>query len=179
MMVQIRRHRAAGLSATDAARRSIREVGLACWLTSLTTAIGFGSLALAHHETVREFGYCCVIGVLLTFVAVITVIPLACASPLGKRVHSGHGRNWIDKNLEQIASVIDYVLNHARAVGWIALTASQQVNIDQFAQRVVSLAEYRKQLHQYLSKKMDACAPNLAALVGDQVGARLISHAGR
>ncbi len=50
MMVQIRRHRASGMSATDAARRSIREVGLACWLTSLTTAIGFGSLALAHHE---------------------------------------------------------------------------------------------------------------------------------
>ena len=110
MMVQIRRHRATGMSAADAARLSIREVGLACWLTSLTTAIGFGSLALAHHEIVREFGYCCVIGVLLTFVSVITIIPLACASPLGRRVHTGHGRNLVDQNLERIAGVIDFVL---------------------------------------------------------------------
>ncbi len=116
MMVQIRRHRALGLSAPEAARQSIREVGLACWLTSLTTAIGFGSLALAHHEVVREFGYCCVIGVLTTFVAVITIIPLACASPLGKRVHTGYGRNLVDKNLSRISVVIDFVLAHSKAV---------------------------------------------------------------
>lgn len=116
MMVQIRRHRAAGLSATDAARLSIREVGKACWLTSLTTAIGFGSLALAHHEMVREFGYCCVIGVLTTFVSVITIIPLACASPLGRRVHAGYGRNLIDKNLERISVVIDFVLAHSKGI---------------------------------------------------------------
>ncbi|MFK8112779.1 MAG: RND family transporter [Rubripirellula sp.] len=114
MMVQIRRHRAEGMSATDAARVSIREVGLACWLTSLTTAIGFGSLSLAHHETVREFGYCCVIGVLMTFVSVITIIPLACASPLGRRVHSGYGKNLIDKNLSRISVVIDFVLARSR-----------------------------------------------------------------
>ena len=124
MMVQIRRHRAAGMSASDAARRSIREVGLACWLTSLTTAIGFGSLAFAHHEMVREFGYCCVIGVLMTFISVITIIPLACASPLGRKVHSGYGTNLIDKNLNRISGLIDFVLDHSRilSVTSIALT---------------------------------------------------------
>ncbi len=121
MMVQIRRNRAQGMSATEAARLSIRQVGLACWLTSLTTAIGFGSLALAHHEVVREFGYCCVIGVLLTFVSVITIIPLACASPLGRRVHSGYGRNLIDQNLERIAGIIDFVLNRSRAISGVAI----------------------------------------------------------
>ncbi len=124
MMVQIRRHRAAGLPATDAARRSIREVGLACWLTSLTTAIGFGSLVMARHEVVREFGYCCVIGVLLTFLSVITIIPLACSSPLGRRVHWGFGRNLVDKNLERIAGVIDFVLARAVPIGWIAIAAT-------------------------------------------------------
>jgi len=52
------------------------------------------------------------------------------------------------------------------------------VNIEQFAHRVVNLAIFRRELHDYLLKKMSACAPNLAALVGEQVGARLISHAG-
>lgn len=129
MMVQIRRHRAAGLSAADAARQSIREVGLACWLTSLTTAIGFGSLAMARHEVVREFGYCCVIGVLLTFVSVITIIPLACASPLGRRVHSGYGRNLVDKNLSRISVVIDFVLSHSRSFCVIAIVTTVLLGI--------------------------------------------------
>merc|ERR1711976_1075886 len=52
------------------------------------------------------------------------------------------------------------------------------VNIERFAGRVTALAEYRKGLHEYLKEKMSQCAPGLSALIGEQVGARLISHAG-
>ena len=52
------------------------------------------------------------------------------------------------------------------------------INIETFARRVISLAEYRLQLHTYLLDKMHAIAPNLSALIGETVGARLISHAG-
>ena len=75
LMVEIRRQSAAGLNGRDAARAAIDKVGLACFLTSLTTAIGFGSLMLAHHEIVQEFGLSCVLGVVLLFLAVIAVIP--------------------------------------------------------------------------------------------------------
>merc|ERR1719183_2040631 len=51
-------------------------------------------------------------------------------------------------------------------------------NIDHFAGEVVSLATMRKTLHDYLKAKMDLVAPNLAALIGEIIGARLISHAG-
>jgi len=112
------------MSARDAARQSIREVGLACWLTSLTTAIGFGSLSLAHHEIVREFGYCCTIGVLMTFISVITIIPLACATRLGKNVHHGYGKNLVDQNLSKISVLIDYVLRHAKTISVIAVAVT-------------------------------------------------------
>lgn len=52
------------------------------------------------------------------------------------------------------------------------------INIERFAKRVVALSEYRKQLAEYLRSKMDSVAPNLATLIGEVVGARLISHAG-
>jgi nucleolar protein 56 len=52
------------------------------------------------------------------------------------------------------------------------------INIKHFAARVRELTEYRKSLHTYLTNKMNLCAPNLSALIGEQVGARLISHAG-
>lgn len=52
------------------------------------------------------------------------------------------------------------------------------LNIESFAKRVISLAEYRHQLHAYLLSKMHVVAPNLSSLIGEVVGARLISHAG-
>merc|ERR1712025_842667 len=44
--------------------------------------------------------------------------------------------------------------------------------------RVIALADYRKMVSTYLQDKMASVAPNLATLIGDTVGARLISHAG-
>ena len=111
LMVHIRKLRAAGMSTQEAARNGLHEVGLACALTSLTTAVGFGSLAFAaSHEVVQEFGTCCVIGVLMTFVSVLLTIPLLCSSRLGSRVHHGLEKSLIDKNLGRISVVVDYVL---------------------------------------------------------------------
>merc|ERR1712190_531223 len=47
-----------------------------------------------------------------------------------------------------------------------------------FATRVIALADYRKMVSTYLQDKMASVAPNLATLIGETVGARLISHAG-
>ncbi|XP_010248928.1 PREDICTED: nucleolar protein 56-like [Nelumbo nucifera] len=52
------------------------------------------------------------------------------------------------------------------------------INVQQFAQRVMDLSEYRKKLYEYLVTKMNDIAPNLASLIGEVVAARLISHAG-
>ncbi|KAJ5181483.1 hypothetical protein N7449_011630 [Penicillium cf. viridicatum] len=51
-------------------------------------------------------------------------------------------------------------------------------NIQALAEQVVGFYDYRSQLASYLTSRMNAIAPNLTALVGDLVGARLIAHAG-
>lgn len=43
------------------------------------------------------------------------------------------------------------------------------INIESFAVRVINLADYRKKLHTYLVSKMSQVAPNLSALIGEQV----------
>ncbi len=70
------------------------------------------------------------------------------------------------------------VLEAARASMGQDISPMDLINIETFAARVISLAEYRKTLGVYLGDKMTAVAPNLAALIGDSVGARLIAHAG-
>ncbi|CAL1412377.1 unnamed protein product [Linum trigynum] len=49
-------------------------------------------------------------------------------------------------------------------------------NIMELCNRALSLAEYRPQLYDYLKSRMNAVAPNLTALVGELVGARLIAQ---
>ncbi|EPS70798.1 hypothetical protein M569_03961, partial [Genlisea aurea] len=51
-------------------------------------------------------------------------------------------------------------------------------NIRGLCDQVLSLAEYRAQLHDYLKARMNTIAPNLTAIVGELVGARLIAHGG-
>ena len=52
------------------------------------------------------------------------------------------------------------------------------INIKHLCQQVCEIQEYRGQLYEYLKNRMMAIAPNLTILVGELVGARLISHAG-
>ncbi|XP_031287809.1 probable nucleolar protein 5-2 [Pistacia vera] len=52
------------------------------------------------------------------------------------------------------------------------------INIKELCDQVLSLAEYRAQLYDYLKSRMNTVAPNLTALVGELVGARLIAHGG-
>ena len=66
----------------------------------------------------------------------------------------------------------------ARTSMGMEITELDLKNIARFAQRIVSLTDYRNLLHDYIKDRMAACAPSLTALVGEQVGARLISHAG-
>ncbi|TNY20918.1 nucleolar protein 58 [Rhodotorula diobovata] len=51
-------------------------------------------------------------------------------------------------------------------------------HIHLLADQVISITQYRTELYEYLRNRMAAIAPNLTALVGELVGARLIAHAG-
>ncbi|XP_037268482.2 nop5 ribonucleoprotein [Rhipicephalus microplus] len=51
-------------------------------------------------------------------------------------------------------------------------------NILHLCREITEMSSYRAQLFEYLKNRMMAVAPNLTVLVGELVGARLISHAG-
>ena len=90
LMVRIRHEKAGGGTRLDAAAESVRHLGLACALTSVTTAVGFGSLLLAQSEVIQDFGRACAIGVVCVFIAVIMLIPLLSASWIGRNLERGY-----------------------------------------------------------------------------------------
>ncbi|KAI7795878.1 nucleolar protein 56 [Triplophysa rosa] len=70
------------------------------------------------------------------------------------------------------------ILDASRSSMGMDISPIDLINIESFSSRVVSLSNYRQELQEYLRSKMGQVAPNLAALIGEVVGARLISHAG-
>ncbi|KAL8732174.1 MAG: hypothetical protein Q9166_002921 [cf. Caloplaca sp. 2 TL-2023] len=76
------------------------------------------------------------------------------------------------------AEVAQNIIDAAKVSMGQDISDNDMENVTNFASKVVKLADYRKTLHNYLVAKMGVVAPNLAALIGEIVGARLISHAG-
>ena len=58
------------------------------------------------------------------------------------------------------------------------ISESDLIHIHLLTDQVISITQYRAELYEYLRNRMAAIAPNLTALVGELVGARLIAHAG-
>ena len=75
LLFAIRREREAGCDLADAVRRSVREVGPACVMTSVTTAIALSSLMLVPHGLISGFGLTAALGVILAFLAAILGVP--------------------------------------------------------------------------------------------------------
>jgi nucleolar protein 56 len=80
----------------------------------------------------------------------------------------------ITQDAEKAQSIIDA----ARASMGTDISVVDMINIERFADRVIALNDYRKSLYTYLVNKMHAVAPNVSALIGEIVGARLIAQAG-
>jgi len=59
----------------EAARRSAREIGFACLLTTTTTAIGFLALVWTDLPTVQMFGMGAGAGVMITYIITFLVVP--------------------------------------------------------------------------------------------------------
>jgi predicted RND superfamily exporter protein len=100
LVIHIRRRRLVGDDQMQAAKSAIEKVGLACALTSLTTAIGFASLMMAQTSLIQGFGRGCAIGVIVTFFAVVTAIPLASTTFLGRNISRGGDHEGFRSTIE-------------------------------------------------------------------------------
>jgi predicted RND superfamily exporter protein len=84
-VIHLRQGLEQGAAPAEASRAAVRQLALPCFLTSLTTAIGFGSLALTSNELIQRFGLSCAMGTVFAFLAVLSVVPLLGSTRLVKR----------------------------------------------------------------------------------------------
>ncbi|KAM6441144.1 nucleolar protein 56 isoform 1-T2 [Liasis olivaceus] len=96
----------------------------------------------------------------------------------------GNRKELSEESLEGLEEIVmdsakaRAILDASRSSMGMDISPIDLINIESFSRRVTSLSEYRKGLQEYLRSKMSQVAPSLSALIGEVVGARLISHAG-
>lgn len=102
-----------------------------------------------------------------------------------KLVHLVEKRENINDEMKE--RITDIVLDDEKAQQIIdaskismgqEMSETDCLQIKRFSERCVELVTFRDSLSEYLKQRMNAVAPNLAALIGDIVGSKLISHAG-
>jgi predicted RND superfamily exporter protein len=79
----------------DAAiRKAVSRVGLACLLTSTTTAVGFLSLRAADMTVLQSFGLYAALGIVLAYATVLLVVPLVLSFARRPPPRSGPGSQY-------------------------------------------------------------------------------------
>ena len=76
--------RAAGESPAAAARGSYVEMGVPLAVTTLTTMIGFASLAISDFSVIRQFGLVTALGLFLALVVTLTLLPALASYGAGR-----------------------------------------------------------------------------------------------
>jgi len=105
----------------DAAiRKAVSRVGLACLLTSTTTAVGFLSLHAADMTVLRNFGLYAALGIVLAYATVLLVIPLVLS--FARSSPPGNGPGTPDNRLDRmLLGCADLAVGRPRLV--LAVTA--------------------------------------------------------
>ena len=115
-MVEIRRLQGEGKSPRRSAQVALRHLILPCGLTSLTTAIGFGSLMVAEMDVIQRFGGACAAGAILNFVSVVLLIPLLASTGLGRHVAGRTTMSMEERTYGLFRVIVGWITKHARPV---------------------------------------------------------------
>lgn len=103
-----------GMDRLKGTQITIRSMTVACFLTSFTTAVGFGSLAISRTPLLKRFGITAAIGVMISYVVTIVLIPILL-TVFKKPKRDGPGTR--DGILEILsANGARWVMNHAKLV---------------------------------------------------------------
>ena len=114
LLFDILASRRRGVAIEAATQTAVRHLTVPCALTSLTTAVGFASLGISRIDVISRFGLAFALAVALTFLIVLSAVPLlssfllagdaACRLPRGASLHL------------PVERAIRWITRHARAV---------------------------------------------------------------
>jgi uncharacterized protein len=157
----------------DAIRAMLKHMGLACFLTSITSAIGFGSLALARTEILRRFGIDAAIGLMLVYIVSMILIPimLLWMKPPTHSALSSQRGGFLEKNLQRIAHLVYHrprlSLLAGMLCGLIALAVGYRVEVNVFLLEAYPPDNPTAELTRDMERDFSGILPLIISVEGD------------
>ncbi len=121
----------------QAIRITFREVGLATFLTSLTTAVGFFTLLTASIRPIREFGLYTGLGVFMAFIIAFSLMPAALLLMRKPKVarkldHRSHWFRALSSAFLYVMNKRNWVIGISIVIVIISLFGIQQIYINTY-----------------------------------------------
>ena len=110
----------------ESAKSATRSMIVACFLTSLTTAVGFGSMAWAKTEELKRFGFAASFGVMLAYFATVFCVPafVSFFKPPASWSKHPSGKERVSRLERIIASIALLTMRHFKWVAGLALVST-------------------------------------------------------
>ena len=105
----------------EALTQSLQKIGTAIFLTSITTAIGFGALSMVNIEIVKEFGIFTAMGVFFAFIITVLFIP-STLMLLGKTPKKKLEAYYRGYRVKIVKKLITIVRGHPKKIIFTGIT---------------------------------------------------------
>ncbi len=106
----------------ESVRYAFRHAAWPCFVTAVTTSVGFASFIIVPMKPIREMGLFSAIGVFMAYLLVITIIPILYSFGGNKRTKadniSANGGNGTDSRL--MNGLASFVMKNSLAIGIVA-----------------------------------------------------------
>lgn len=165
-----------GKAKVDAIKNTLKSVGMATLLTSITTALGFVTLIFVNMEPVQDFGIFTAVGVMSAFVIAIIFIPaIFYLSKTPKIVDTSKSNadwdKWLRRSFVLLIRNRKIVLFGYLIVGLIALFGSTLIQFDYFLMQELGDDDPLVKEIKFFEKSFDGIRPFEMAVVPKKEGA--------
>ncbi len=158
-----------------AVRRMVRTMAAACFLTSLTTAVGLASLAVSKTVMLRHFGVTSACGVMLAYVVTMTFVPVVVSwVKVPKARTQESGGTWMDVALMRLTAWVlkrpVAILAFTAVVLGVSIYGATQIEVDH---ALLDQFDEDDPVHvttRLLEEKLDGVRPLEVSLVSDEEG---------
>jgi len=158
----------------DAAKETLATMASACFFTSFTTAVGFGSLAVSQTTLLARFGVLSAIAVIFAYITSILFLPpaLSWATPPRGLVKMGQG--WVE---QWTAAIVAFVLRRpgqtvlvSGAITVCLIVMAGQVTVDTTLLESFPDSDRIHQQTLMLQEELDGVLPIEVSLSADEDG---------
>lgn len=167
-----------GLAKKEALLVTIRHMALACFMTSVTTAVGFFSLITASIHIIRTFGLFAGIGILLAYLITVLLLPilLSLHPPPTMKGNIWKGRGAIEAVLKRMGRLNEkhpkLLLGSGIALFLVSIFFATRVNIESYILEELTEENPIVQSNHVMEAEMMGVFPyDIQVAVGEEEGA--------